>query len=128
MALAGQDPVIGEILGRVDVVLGQHDLALDGLGSARGAEAFLAGRERVEPGGARRLQDRLALGIGHLVRLALEMDRDLAGTTSPSSLGWIGIASLPEASNRSMRTLSCGMPCSNSVLSTSFMNGPGPQR
>ena len=48
MALAGQDPVIGEIVVGVDVVLGEHDLALDGLGCARGAEAFLAGRERVE--------------------------------------------------------------------------------
>src|SRR6185312_12252620 len=64
VGLAGQDPVVGEIVRCVDVVLRQNDLALDALGRAGGAEALLAGGERVEPGGARGLQYGLPLRVG----------------------------------------------------------------
>ena len=37
MALARQDPVVGEVVGGVDVVLGENHLPLDGLGGAGGA-------------------------------------------------------------------------------------------
>src|SRR5438445_12926083 len=71
MALAGQDPVVGEIVGGVDIVLGQHHLALDALGRTRGAKALLAGRQRVQSGGTCRLKDALALLVRNLVHLVL---------------------------------------------------------
>src|SRR6202008_1500429 len=108
VALAGQDPIIGEIIVGIDVVLGQHDLALDPLGRARGAEAFLAGRERIEPAHSGRLEDGLALLVGHLVRLPFESSVLALGIPSPSSCS-TGTASLPEASKRSTNTLSRGM-------------------
>ena len=103
VALAGQDPIVGEIIVRIDVVLRQHDLAPDALGRARGAEAFLAGRQRVEPA------PRAARGC------SAPCDRGTCAPcpskwmvislriTSPSSVGSIGTASLPEASKRCAR-------------------------
>src|SRR5476649_1498190 len=77
VALAGQDPVIGEIVVGVDVVLGEHDLALDALGRAGRAEALLARGQRVEARAARGFEDGLSFLVGDLVGLAFEVDRDV---------------------------------------------------
>ena len=58
-----------------------------------------------------------------------ELPPDLREIGQPVLIpGSMGTASLPDASKRSRRTRSRGMPAASNVFSTSDMNGPGPQR
>src|SRR6185437_10239098 len=69
LALAGEDPAVGDLVVVERVVCPHLGLALGDLGDAGGAVARLAGEGRAEPGPPRALQQGLARVLRHRMPL-----------------------------------------------------------